>query len=845
MERWEHIEELVDQALQCPPDQRSRFLANSNADTTILEEVRSLLQMEAIATGLFDPLGEKIGALVPGKDTPPVKHPTQIGTYRIIRPIGRGGMGQVYLALREDDQFRQHVAIKVLKRGMDTDDVLHRFRTERQILAALDHPAIATLLDGGMTDDGRPYFVMRYIEGESIHTYCDTHCLSIEERLHLFVQVCDAVAYAHRNLVVHRDIKPSNILVTHTGQPVLVDFGIAKLLNPGLSAHSLALTRASSRLMTPEYASPEQVQGTSITTASDVYALGILLYEILTGHHPYDLSGKSLPDVARTICELDPPRPSTVVSRPHHIIRDDGRILTLTPAEISQARGLDPHRLMRQLRGDLDMIVLKALRKEPTRRYRSAEHIGDDIRRYRKGLPVLAQRDTIRYRTAKFIRRHRYTALATSIALLLLIAFSITMAVQSVQLREERDRAEQVATAMLQFYKDLNPLRRDVTIHSNRDLLDRSAQFIQENLQEQPETQARLLTEVGTAYRGMNLFPEAEALLRDAIRLYETHALPPLDHASSLSRLGALHYRRGNYEDAIIHFTKALTLQKTHTVPPSEDLLYTLQQLGRAYSYHGLAEQGRRTFDEAVAYSELHYGANHAKTASFLTDIARLHRTEEQYQVALTHLEQAFPIQRQMLGLAHPDIIESLREFARTYEALAAFSEADRSFEQATALSKQVYTDVHWRVALVQSEWGLLKLRQGDLEAAEHLQREALAMRLQIHGPEHIQTTYSLMFLGRTLVAQGLYTDAEHHFRQALATRRNLLDANNWLLPNTERWLGYSLAKQGRFAEAEPLLVTAYAELHSNESTPPIPLRQTRDQLTWFAEVSAQPELAP
>ncbi len=326
----------------------------------------------------------------------------RVGPYEVLRELGRGGMGVVYLAARADEQFRKRVAIKVIKTGPDEEGVIRRFRRERQILASLDHPNVARLLDGGATGDGRPYFVMEYIEGHPLHEYCDRHRLSIVDRLKVFQQVCSAVAYAHRNLIVHRDLKPSNIIVTADGIPRLLDFGIAKLLNPELSAETPTVTGLA---LTPEYASPEQARGDVVTTASDVYSLGVLLYELLTGHRPYRLKTRLPMEVLKAVCEQEPERPSTIV-RQAEDTTDGSRAVVITPEGVSRARDLTPDRLGRRLRGDLDNIVLMALRKEPLRRYASAEALSEDLRRYLEGLPVKARKGTSAYRAGKYVKRH-------------------------------------------------------------------------------------------------------------------------------------------------------------------------------------------------------------------------------------------------------------------------------------------------------------------------------------------------------------------------------------------------------------------------------------------------------
>ena len=411
--RWNQINDLFATWLELDGDEQARFLdVSTHGDPELRAEVERLIaahRRDGLETPAFHQAAQ---ALAEGDDLPAGQ---QLGAYRILKEIGRGGMGAVYIADRADEEFQKQVAIKLIKRGMDTDQVLQRFRTERQILAGFDHPNIARLLDGGCTGTGLPYFVMEYVDGVSIHQFCDGKKLNITERLRLFRQVCAAVDYAHRNLVVHRDIKPSNILVTAEGVPKLLDFGIAKILQ---NQSDDPATATGMLLMTPEYASPEQAQGSNVTTASDVYSLGVVLYELLTGHPPYRVETVPPVEVARVISESRPQLPSTVVNT--WVKEESGR--TLTPESVSLPREGTPERLRRRLKGELDNIVLMALRKEPQRRYQTAEQFSEDIRRHLEGLPVAAHPDTFGYRAAKFISRNKAAVGASAFALLALVA---------------------------------------------------------------------------------------------------------------------------------------------------------------------------------------------------------------------------------------------------------------------------------------------------------------------------------------------------------------------------------------------------------------------------------------
>jgi non-specific serine/threonine protein kinase/serine/threonine-protein kinase len=382
-----------------------------------------------------------------GDDVPPEFGPEgRVGPYRLIREIGHGGMGTVYLGVRSDDAFQKRVAIKVLKRGMDTESIVRRFRHERQILASLEHPFIAGLLDGGTTPDGRPYFAMEYVEGQPIVDYCEAHRLHTAARVELLRKVCAAVQYAHQNLIIHRDIKPANVLVTADGTPKLLDFGIAKLLNPELAGHTLAPTVAGLQMMTPEYASPEQVRGDAVTTATDVYSLGVLLYELLTGRLPYRLTSRAPADIVRIVCESEPVRPSTAITGVSEAESGGGAGPAADappPARPDRLATVDIDMLRRQLAGDLDNIILKALSKEPGRRYASVDQFAEDLRRHQAGLPVIARKDTWTYRTGKFVRRNRAAVFAAGMTFAALVAGIIGTTWQAREARAARARAEQ------------------------------------------------------------------------------------------------------------------------------------------------------------------------------------------------------------------------------------------------------------------------------------------------------------------------------------------------------------------------------------------------------------------
>ena len=440
--RWQKLNEIFAAAQGLDPERENELLEKTCGDDEALrKEAAAILAATRAAQSKGFLHADVFGAgarVLAGEE---IASGTEIGDYRVIREIGRGGMGAVYLAERSG--FHQQVALKIIKRGMDTDQIVRRFVRERDLLASLNHPNIARLLDGGHTTDGLPFIAMEYVEGETITAFCDQKRLAIEDRIELFRKVCRAVAYAHHNLVVHRDIKPSNILVGADGEPKLLDFGIAKLLAPDAFDNTGDLTAAGANLLTPDYASPEQIRGERVTTASDIYSLGVLLYELLSGHRPLLLKNHPSVEMLRIVSEQEPRAPSTAALTKEEARSEGDTKHILSPETVANSRRQRPEHLRKRLRGDLDTIVLTALRKDPQRRYGSVEQFSEDLQRHLSGLPVVARPATPAYRVAKFARRNRAAVAFASVALLALLAALSISIWQTRAANKERARAEQ------------------------------------------------------------------------------------------------------------------------------------------------------------------------------------------------------------------------------------------------------------------------------------------------------------------------------------------------------------------------------------------------------------------
>jgi serine/threonine protein kinase/tetratricopeptide (TPR) repeat protein len=444
-ERWQQIKNTFGLALECEPERRSALLVEVCAgDESLRADVQSLLAAAegkgAATSEVFQSVSQPSSAQLPPGEADDPMLGRRIGAYRIERRIGYGGMASVYLASRADDEFRKRVAVKILRPDLDNAELLRRFRNERQTLAVLDHPNIVKLLDGGSTDEGLPYLVMDYVDGRPIDEYCDAHKLTVEQRVRLFCAVCEAVRCAHQSHVIHRDLKPNNILVTDDGTPKLLDFGIAKVLGAQDPSEAV-VTRTATRHLTPAYASPEQVRGEPVSAATDVYSLGVVLYELLTGHRPYRLKQRTPAEMERAICEQEPESPSTAIDRVETEKLPDGTTVTKTAEGVSRTREGDPARLRRNLRGDLDNILLKALQKDRQRRYASVEDFEQDIQRHLEHRPIKARPSTLAYRASKFVRRRKTEVIASATVVFILLA-AAGFSVLEQRWAAERARAE-------------------------------------------------------------------------------------------------------------------------------------------------------------------------------------------------------------------------------------------------------------------------------------------------------------------------------------------------------------------------------------------------------------------
>jgi eukaryotic-like serine/threonine-protein kinase len=781
-DRWAQVEQLFQSAIEIEPAKRAAYLAQASADGTIRAEVELLLSAHSEAGNFIEsPAVSETGWLADAITVPLTEaeqlrlSETRLGPYKLIREIGFGGMGAVYLAARDDDEFRKEVAIKVVKRGMDTDFIVRRFRSERQILASLDHPNIAKLFDGGTTEDGLPYFVMEYIDGLPINKYCDAQKLSTVERLKLFCTVCTAVHYAHQNLIIHRDLKPANILVTADGTPKLLDFGIAKIINPDFGQQTIDLTAASMRLMTPEYASPEQVRGELITTASDTYALGVLLYELVTGQRPYRITSRSPIELVRVICEEEPEKPSTVVGRNETVSAQDGQTSVENTAElVSRNRHSQPDKLRRRLKGDIDNIVLMAMRKEPQRRYASAVELATDIKRHLDGLPVKARKDTFGYRSAKFIKRNRAAVVAGVLMLAIVVAgVASTMSQRARAERRFNDVRKLANSFMFEVHDAIDDLPGSTAA---RELLVKRALEYLDSLASEASGDTSLQRELATSYQKVgdvqgrtssaNLGDEAGARESQRKALAIRQALVAADpgNADDLRQLAISHGRVAELmEDAnaqMEEYQKALTIRK---------------QLYDAAPDNPLARR-----DLAVSYFEI------AEAQVGLDDLSGALESRNKMLPIFESLMNADPANvnaRRTVALSNKKIGATLLRMDRVDEALTYYSTALEMDEAAVTADP---TNASKRIDLSYSlsDYGLCLSRIGKTAEALASYRRALEIRQALSAADPkdervrhaVATTYAR--IGWILSDSGDIRASMDNFRAALAIREARVAAN-------------------------------------------------------------------
>jgi serine/threonine protein kinase len=827
-EQWQRVRPILESALELDPAGRTAFLDQACADRTVRNEVESLIAShEQAGTDVLNPASsptlnldeETRFRLPPGK---------RIGAYEILEEIAVGGMGAVYRAVRADGQYKQQVALKIVRSELGAEFTASRFKNERQILASLSQPNIAKILDAGTTADGMPYFVMELVEGQRIDNYCDAHKLSTTERLDLFLQICSAVQYAHQHLVIHRDIKPGNILVNSDGVPKLLDFGIAKILESSSVDNQYEQTISLVRLLTPEYASPEQIKGEPITTASDVYSLGVVLYELLTGRAPYNAPTQTPHELSRAVCETEPERPSMAVLR-KQLPANERQRKSADDSSLTAMREGSPEKLSRRLRGDLDNIVLMALRKEPQRRYASVEQFAQDIRRHLDHLPVIARKDTAAYRASKFITRHKVgVAVGALVTVALLSATGITIR-QARIARAERARAER-------RFNDVRKLANSLIfeVHDSiqelpgataaRKLIIQRAQEYLDGLAQESQSDPTLLRELAAAYgrlanvqghpRDANIGDTPRALqnARKAVELLEAAlSLNPSNRdirrelAESNINLSYMQSKVNDESGYIRSLDEAVQgLEGLAASNPEDPKIQS--DLADAYSATGFRFNDENNLTQGLTY--------HQKALAIYQRLVKIDPRNEQYQTQLS-----FSHKR----VASVLIMQNQLQPAFEHEQAAlTIDEAQLALHPDSARTR-------YNITFAYGDTGFILRRQGDLDGALSYYRKALAIRAALVAADPqdtrarngLSTTY--LKIGGILEEKADTQGALDSYKRALA----LIEALSQADPTNE-------SHRHDLANTQLWIAGLYANMAFKSHFPSTELEDCREAENWY-----------
>jgi serine/threonine protein kinase/tetratricopeptide (TPR) repeat protein len=743
----------------------------------------------------------------------PLDPPERIGSYRILQELGEGGMGLVYEA-EQVEPVRRRVALKILKPGMDTKEILARFEAERQALAVMEHPNIAKVLDAGATENGRPYFAMELVHGVRLTHYCDQHRLPIRQRLELFIEVCAAIQHAHQKGVIHRDLKPSNVLVSERGKkatPVVIDFGIAKAISHSLTERTL-VTRHGSAIGTPAYMSPEQAEmsGLDVDTRTDVYSLGVMLYELLVGRLPLDPEVIGINAfIARLVMRrADPRRPSTEFSAAGDKMKP-----------IAEQRRANISTVRRALRGDLDWIVLKAMDPERNRRYETVDGLAMDIRRHLNDEAVLARPRSTRYRMAKFVRRNR-TVVAMSAVIFVSLVVGAGAAVLGMvratraegQAAREAEAAQQVSDFLVGLFEVSNPSEARGNSVTAREILDVGAKRIANELADQPIVQARLLTTIGTVFRQMGSLDRAQPLLEQALALREEHlGAEHVDVGASLYQLSQLNRVQGNLSSAEPLARRALAVTEQALGPDDPAVALSAMNLAAIYMAQARFSDAEPLFQRAVAIYESAPDPDQASVASSISNLGTFYLRDNRLDEAESQLERALDIRERVLEPDHPSLAANLTNLGALYWTKGRYTDAESVYERARVIFEKTLDPEHPRMASILNNLGETYLALERYDEAEPLLIRALTIKEKRYDPNHPSIATTVVALADLHRAQRRYGLAESEYQRALSIREEAMGTNATLVAETLEGLARMLREAGRASESEPVEARAAA----------------------------------
>ncbi len=824
MNKWDKIKSLFQQIVELPTDQQKTFLdKNCKDDPDLRKEIESLIEAHRKSETFLETPPFQINEPETIENSRDKFAGIRIDKYLVEDKIGEGGMSVVYSASRVDEQFKRRVAIKFIKRGMETDEIIKRFKIEQQTLAALNHPFIARIIDGGTAENGLPYFVMELIEGERIEKYCQNKGLSITEKLKLFQKVCSAIQYAHQNLVVHRDIKPGNIFVTADGTPKLLDFGIAKLLDS--SSEQANLTRTGLRIMTLEYASPEQLMGKQITTATDVYSLGVVLYELLTGYFPYEFKNSLPSEVEKVVCTTEPEKPSTAVNRYKKDEISKKNTDRFYREEISKTDDKNYEKVKKRLSGDIDNIVLKAMQKEPERRYSSVEQFSEDIRRHLVGLPIIARKNSIGYRSKKFFERHRAGTISALIISIVIILGVIGVIYQAKVAANERDRAileakksERINAFLQDILAAPNPevKGKDVKVV---DVLKNASKKINKELSDDPEIKAAALYTIGTTYMGLGLYNNAEKYLKNSLNLSEKiYNTNDTQIAKVMEQLGANYQQKGNYTKADSLYKRALKIYKLKGGNITSDEAKALSDYGSSLHYQGKYVEAKKYQSEALNAFRKIYGNEDPHVVKSLNDLGTIAGDTGDWNTAAKYIKQVLDFFLKTDGKESVDYSKALSNYATILEVQGKLDEAIKDQREAVEIKKRVEGKNHPDAMFAQITLADELIKRGDYTEAANLSKEAMESLDKSLPHINALTAYSRAIYANALIDLKEFKKALPFINDALQIREKLYSPNQYLITATKVLLGTCLVGLKQYTKAEQTLTYCYSKIDKTDA---------------------------
>ena len=812
---WTDIKTIFFKAVELSGEEREDFLNSACQDPEIKKEIISLLlSHDKSENFLEDPTitPEQIS------DNNTFFIGKTFGRYKIENLIARGGMGLVYLGLR-DDEVKQKAAVKIINPGVASETVIKRFQNERQTLANLNHPNISRLLDGGITDDGIQYLVMEYIDGIPIDEYCDQNKLNIGERLNLFLKVASIVQYAHQNLVVHRDLKPNNILITQDGEPKLLDFGIAKILTSE-GKENETLTHKGMWNLTPEFASPEQIKGETITTSSDVYSLGIILYRLLTGHNPYRIKSLIHSDISKIITQTEPTKPSEIIYKTVENISGEERT-EINPESISKTREGNVDKLHKKLIGDLDNIVSMAIRKEADRRYTSVDHFAEDIRSYLDDKPVKAHKDSFSYRSKKFIRRNKIAVISAAIIFIIIntglggILWQAHLAaIERDNATLEADKANRIKSFLLDMISAPDPMKEGSEVKVI-DVLQKASGKLTSKLVDHPQIEAEIRTMLGNTYQNLGIYDSAEVEIAKALELNKKlFGEKSVETAMSLKDLGLVYHYEGDYEKTEKYYKNSLEMLRSIETEPSFETALVLDIYGTLMTDIGDYEKAEGLTEEALKISEAIKGPDDSEVAQIKNNLATSYNYLGKLDKADSLYREALRVFRKNYGNYHIQVSRVINNLAFINIFKKEHRKALPLLEESLNIKRKVLGEGHPDLILAYSNLGSTYYNVGEYDDAEKYMKASIDVALKNFDEDNINISRSYMWYGRVLEANGKLDDGIYYLRKAYLIREKEFGENNKLTLSTQYLYGKCLLTAHHYNEAEKNLISSYTGLN-------------------------------